>query len=429
VSQKTVFIIFDSTGLELPTEITAITDDPVRANEAKSSGKNVMQPDATVAASILHTQPVLYEKMDYATWQTVAEGMSNLQKNLVKTQGETPDSPFFEFTEPDLPASLAEKRLKQLIDFPSPVNLSAQRELTEIIMAAKHQQPVNLELFTEESRSAAGWQQTIDYTPPFALKGQTTQLQSALSYLDMENELTVSRKLSVPVEQAKLTAQTFNSLAENKAMEKAKMATINPKDPDVESFGDAARLIFEPMTYRDMDYGRWQAAAETMGLMIDNYSERLSSEQSPFFTHTPADLPVDIAQKRMQLLVDFKSIANLSSQRELIEIILADTHQQPVNLELFTKESRSEAGWREFLESCDFDDLYEMHRQTDHELSNVRNSNEYRKANGKDVAKEDLREEAQLAQQLAEVGAMGYDEYHLVNTFGIDQDEDGPAPG
>ncbi|EAZ97297.1 hypothetical protein [Marinobacter sp. ELB17] len=241
MSQKTVFIIFDSTGLELPTEITAITDDPVRANEAKSSGKNVMQPDATVAASILHTQPVLYEKMDYATWQTVAEGMSNLQKNLVKTQGETPDSPFFEFTEPDLPASLAETRLKQLIDFPSPVNLPAQRELTEIIMADKHQQPVNLELFTEESQNSEGW--------------------------------------------------------------------------------------------------------------------------------------------------------------------------------------------RAKLERYDYDDLCETDRQINHELSNVRKSNEYRKANGKDVPKEDLFEEAQLTQKLVEADAMSEDEYHLINTFGIDQDEDGPAPG
>lgn len=125
--------------------------------QKENGGLLVRQYKAEKASEILQENPGLYKILSSRAWETIAENMGNWGRPATTAS-------MFSDTPHDLPASVASQRLNLMADHPSLRNPSAQRELTEIIMAQKDQRPVNPELFRPADSESYGWEASIART-------------------------------------------------------------------------------------------------------------------------------------------------------------------------------------------------------------------------------------------------------------------------
>ena len=181
-NENMVYAVFEH---ETPDELQLFTTSHALAGEYKAKHHQVFGAEPSVVATILHQSLDLHHEMSDKTWLTLADGLKTLHENRLKHSVDQPEAqetegPFFNVTPLDLPHDIAETRLQKLKIFMSTVNLPAERELIECLMAYKYSRPVNEDLFTEESRKTPSRQEQIESSE----RGRETE---ATLYRDYEN--------------------------------------------------------------------------------------------------------------------------------------------------------------------------------------------------------------------------------------------------
>lgn len=163
-------------------------------------------------------------------------------------------------------------------------------------------------------------------------------------------------------------------------------------------------LYLTPAYYKCMDDSTWQDIAEGFKTLREKQLVVLSEmEKTPFFETTAPDIPVKVAEMRLDRLAKSPDPANMDAQIELTEILMAHANDRDVNLGLFTDDSVNAARWQTLVTETDLGDFQQLGGELQTLLRQQQASNRGCIASGHDVPPNDLVEEERLKQELAEL--------------------------
>lgn len=143
-----------------------------------------------------------------------------------------------------------------------------------------------------------------------------------------------------------------------------------------------------------IDEDAWAVIAlafpSTQKWLMDNAAEK---PRSSIYMATPKDLPPEIASERLTLLANHGGPQDLLTQRELIEILMADRGNREVNSALFTFASDQAPSWSDRYE-IDLTELSEAMEDMQRYQNSLRESFSKTKSRSFAVSEQYIREYA-----------------------------------
>lgn len=344
--------------------VACITADPVIAESLAEQDLSVeMDASALVALQRLQGEAPWRRLADDEAWQRVSRAMTTFERTIAPyDDGDT--TPLFPTTPPDFPPMLIEGRSAVIESYARAVDIPAMRELTEIQMAWIQKREVDHSHFRAESLQTS-WGK-MKHEPLAVMYAHLDELHSKIQHdvgedarqhkaagqLMREIQFVIDSRRSESADHnqdsagATSSADLFHAIYTSTG----DLTKITMNDTE-SSMAQAEGLTVVTNTTADellddligchslldlMDKQTWQSFAKTVLDTIDRDGDPL------VFSVNSYDLPLPLAERRLDIVERFMDPSSLRSWVELSEIVMAREQQRPVDASLLNAESAAD---------------------------------------------------------------------------------------